>query len=73
MCLRTLDESDEEDDPPEPGSAYSGGGAKPAGYRSGPRPAGVGGTLCGHKHASVTEIYADANHERAVEVMAKIG
>ena len=29
--------------------------------------------LCGHKHASVTEIYADANHERALEVMAKIG
>lgn len=29
--------------------------------------------LCGHKHAAVTEIYAKANHHKALEAAAKIG
>lgn len=29
--------------------------------------------LLGHKHAAITEIYAEADQERAVEVVAKIG
>jgi integrase len=29
--------------------------------------------LLGHKHAAITEIYAEADRERAIEVVAKIG
>jgi integrase len=33
----------------------------------------VARVLLGHKHASITEVYAEADRERAVEVVAKIG
>jgi integrase len=33
----------------------------------------VARVLLGHKHAAITEIYAEADRERAVEVVAKIG
>jgi hypothetical protein len=33
----------------------------------------VARVLLGHKHAAITEVYAEADRERAVAVVAKIG
>jgi integrase len=33
----------------------------------------VARVLLGHKHAAITEVYAEADHARAIEVAAKIG
>jgi site-specific recombinase XerD len=29
--------------------------------------------LCGHKHASTTEIYAEVDHEKGIQVVREIG
>ena len=29
--------------------------------------------MCGHKHASTTEIYAEVNHEKGIQVAREIG